>query len=348
MTSDPAALYSAYAARDARFDGVFFVGVTSTRIYCRPVCTARTPKRGNCRFFDSAAAAEQASFRPCLRCRPELAPGNARVDGGRREAGRIAQRIAAGMFEEGAGVEDIAAEFFMSARHMRRIVHRELGVSPMQLVLTQRLLLAKQLLTETALTVTDVAYSSGFSSVRRFNDAFLRRYGMPPTRLRRQQAAPPGLPGELPPTPRPLTLQLAYRPPFDWSGMLGFVARRTLVGIEHVDGGAFSRTVRIGGHSGRIRVQDAPAGRVLLVEITQSLTPVLPALLARVRRLFDLDARPDVIAARLGRDPRFRRALARAPGLRVPGAFDGFELVVRAILGQQVTVRTAAAIAGRF
>src|SRR5918999_3116761 len=185
MTQDTAALYSAFASRDPRFDGVFYVGVTSTGIYCRPVCTARTPKPANCRFFDSAEAAEKARFRPCLRCRPELAPGSAPVDDARRIAGLIAQRIDEGMLDDGAGVETIAARFGWSSRQIRRMVHRELGVSPMELVTTRRLLLAKQLLTETSLPIIHVAFASGFSSLRRFNDAFSRRYGMPPTRLRK-------------------------------------------------------------------------------------------------------------------------------------------------------------------
>jgi AraC family transcriptional regulator of adaptative response / DNA-3-methyladenine glycosylase II len=185
MTQDATALYNAYASRDPRFDGVFYVGVTSTGIYCRPVCTARTPRAANCRFFGSAEAAEKARFRPCLRCRPELAPGNAPVDDARRIAGLIVQRIDEGMLDDGAGLERVAAQFGWSARQIRRMVQQELGVSPMELVLTRRLLLAKQLLTETGLPIAEVAFASGFSSLRRFNDAFSGRYGMPPTRFRR-------------------------------------------------------------------------------------------------------------------------------------------------------------------
>src|SRR5688500_4901697 len=168
--TDASALYSAYAARDARFDGIFFIGVTSTGIYCRPICTAKTPRAANCRFFESAEAAEKARFRPCLRCRPELAPGNAPVDDSRRIASLIAQRIDEGMLDDGAGMETIAKRFGWSSRQIRRIVNRELGVSPIDLVLTRRLLLAKQLLTETSLPITEIAYASGFSSLRRFND----------------------------------------------------------------------------------------------------------------------------------------------------------------------------------
>jgi AraC family transcriptional regulator of adaptative response / DNA-3-methyladenine glycosylase II len=344
MTYDHAALYNALSARDPRFDGVFFVGVTSTGIYCRPVCTARTPRAENCRFFGSTAAAERASFRPCLRCRPELAPGSAPVDGARRVAGRIAQRIAEGMLDDGAGLEEIAAEFHMSSRQIRRVVQRELGVSPMELVLTRRLLLAKQLLTETDLPVIEVAYASGFSSLRRFNDAFLGRYGMPPTRLRKEAVGG----AKEPAASRPLTLRMSYRPPFDWEGLLDFLAPRAVAGVEWIGGGEYLRTVRLGERHGWIRVTHAPKNRALLVELTHSLSPAIPALLTRLRNLFDLSARPDVIAEQLGRDERLAASVARNPGLRVPGAFDGFEMAVRAVLGQQVTVKGATTLARRF
>jgi len=338
------ALYSAYAARDPRFDGVFFIGVTSTGIYCRPVCTARTPRPANCRFFDSAALAEQAHFRPCLRCRPELAPGNAPVDDAQRVAGLIVHRIDEGILDGGGGLEEIAREFGWSSRQIRRVVQRELGVSPMELVLTRRLLLAKQLLTETTLPITEVAFASGFASLRRFNDAFSGRYGMPPSRFRKAADAKAG---PVPPL-ETLTLQLAYRPPFHWAALLDFLGRRALLGVEAVEGDAYARTVRLGAATGWVRVRHAPARHALDVELARSLMPALPALLGRLRHLFDLAARPDVIAEHLGGDPLLAGRIAADPGLRVPGAFDGFELAVRAVLGQQVTVSAATAIAGRF
>ena len=341
---DSSALYTAYASRDPRFDGIFFIGVTSTGIYCRPVCTARTPKPANCRFFNSAEAAEKASFRPCLRCRPELAPGNAPVDDAHRIAALVAHRIEEGMLDDGAGMEKIAAQFGWSSRQIRRIVHKELGVSPIELVLTRRLLLAKQLLTETSLPIIEVAYASGFSSLRRFNDAFGTRYGMPPSRFRR--AAETG--GAKRVDGDTFTLQLSYRPPFDWAGMLRFLSVRALRGVESVQDDTYARTVELGPHRGWIRVRHAPERRGLLVELTHSLTPVLPALLGRLRHLFDLSARPDVIAAQLAQDPLLADAVARNPGLRVPGAFDGFELAVRAVLGQQITVKAATTLAGRL
>jgi len=344
MTQDFAALYDAFASRDSRFDGVFFVGVSSTGIYCRPVCTARMPKAANCRFFPSAAAAEQAAFRPCLRCRPELAPGNAPVDGSQRLARRIADRIGEGMLDGGAGVEEIAAEFHVSSRQLRRIIQKEFGVSPMELVTTRRLLLAKQLLTETTLPVIEVAYASGFASLRRFNDAFRGRYGMPPTRLRREAA---GTPARTHP-PDTLTLQLAYRPPYDWTGMTEFLGTRALRGVERATADGYARTVRVGDRTGWIHVRHAPGRHTLRVDLSHSLTPVLPAVLGRLRDVFDLGARPDLVAAKLAQDERLADAVARNPGLRVPGAFDGFEMAVRAVLGQQVTVKGAATLASRW
>jgi AraC family transcriptional regulator of adaptative response / DNA-3-methyladenine glycosylase II len=343
MTQNPTALYTAYTSRDPRFDGVFYIGVTSTGIYCRPVCTAKTPKAANCRFFDSAEAAEKANFRPCLRCRPELAPGNAPVDDAHRIAGLIAHRIDEGMLDDGAGLEAIAARFGWSSRQIRRMVQKELGVSPIELVLTRRLLLAKQLLTETMLPITEIAHASGFSSLRRFNDAFSGRYGMPPTRFRKATDAAAGAKASA----DTFTLQLTYRPPFDWSGMLGFLAVRALKGVERVEEGAYLRTVQLGAHRGWIHVRHRPERNTLLVELTHSLTPVLPALLGRLRHVFDLSARPDVIAAHLAQDALLAGIVGRNPGLRVPGAFDGFELALRAVLGQQISVRAATTLAGR-
>ena len=340
---DPKACYSALAARDRRFDGIFYVGVTSTGIYCRPVCTARTPKRANCKFFESREAAEKARFRPCLKCRPELAPGNAPVDDARRIAALVAQRIDEGMLDAGGGLEVVARKFGWSSRQIRRIVQQELGVSPMELLMTRRLLLAKQLLTETALPITEVAFASGFSSLRRFNDAFGTRYGMPPTRFRKTAELQP-VAGD----GATFTLQLAYRPPFDWDGILRFLHARTLLGVESVQNGEYHRTVHIGAEPGWVKVRNSPEKATLSIELTHTLTPVLPALLGRLRNLFDLAARPDVIASHLRRDRKLGLSLKKSPGLRVPGAFDGFELAVRAILGQQVSVKAATTISGRL
>jgi AraC family transcriptional regulator of adaptative response / DNA-3-methyladenine glycosylase II len=344
MNRDRRRLYQALAARDPRFDGIFFVGVTSTGIYCRPICPVKTPKAANCRFFDTAQETEQAGFRPCLRCRPELAPGSAPVDDSQRIAQLIVQRLEEGKLDAQAGLEDIADQFELSSRQIRRIVQKELGVPPIQLLLTRRLLLAKQLLTETALPVTEIAFASGFSSLRRFNDAFSTRYRMPPTRLRKK--ATEGAEAIADSTSS--TLQLSYRPPYDWDGVLAFLAARSLKGIEWVTAESYARTVRLGDAKGWIRVTQSRKKHALMLEFTHTLTPALPALLSRVRALFDLNARPDMISKHLARDERLARAVKRNPGMRVPGAFNGFELGLRAILGQQITVKAATTIACRF
>lgn len=345
MAPDDAALYKALESHDARFDGVFFVGVTSTGIYCRPVCTARTPKLANCRFFVTAEAAERAAFRPCLRCRPELAPGTAPVDDAHRIANLVASRIQDGMFDGASNLEEVAATFGWSSRQIRRIVHRELGVSPIELVLTRRLLLAKQLLTETTLPIAEIGFASGFASLRRFNDAFSNRYGMPPTRLRK---AANGASGSVHIAADTFTLQLAYRPPFDWEGMLRFLGARAFAGVECVDSESYSRTICLGAHAGWVQVRNAPQKNVLLVEVTHGLMPALPLLLSRLRNLFDLNARPDMISKQLMRDPTLTAIVKRNIGMRVPGSFDGFELAVRAILGQQITVKGATTLGGRY
>jgi AraC family transcriptional regulator of adaptative response / DNA-3-methyladenine glycosylase II len=344
MTQDRKALYKALTARDSRFDGIFFVGITSTGIYCRPICTARTPKAANCRFFDSAQEAEQDHFRPCLRCRPELAPGSAPVDDSQRIAHLIVQRLEDGTIGNDAGLEAIADQFELSSRQIRRIVQKELGVPPIQLLQTRRLLLAKQLLTETTLPVTQIAFASGFSSLRRFNDAFNSRYGLAPARLRKTAVEGAATGGGAATS----TLQLSYRPPYDWAGVLAFLAARELKGSEWVTDRFYARTVQLGDRKGWIKVTQANKKNSLLLEFTHSLTPVLPALLTRVRGLFDLNARPDIISRQLRKDPRLAASVKQTPGMRVPGAFSGFEMGLRAIIGQQVTVKSATTIACRF
>ncbi|MCU5774217.1 helix-turn-helix domain-containing protein [Erwiniaceae bacterium BAC15a-03b] len=341
---DNNAAYQALTSRDARFDGVFFVGVTSTGIYCRPICPVKAPQQKNCLFFDSVEAAEKASFRPCLRCRPELAPGNAPVDSAHRIADLLVQRIDEGLTSEAESLEQIASQFGISSRQLRRIVQKELGVSPVEIRQTRRLLLAKQLLTETRLPVTEVAFASGFSSLRRFNDAFNAQYRLSPSRLRKEAAddSHPFMASET------STLQLSYRPPYDWQAMLAFLSMRAIKGVEHISENSYARTVRLGSCTGWVRVTHAAAKSALMVEFTHSLTPVLPVLLRRLRNLFDLSARPDLIASHLGLDPLFHHSLSVNPGLRVAGAFDGFEMAVRAILGQQITVKAATTIACRF
>ncbi len=340
MKIDTETCYRALAARDARFDGLFFVGVTTTRIYCRPICSARTPGRDRCRFFASAAAAEHAGFRPCLRCRPELAPGHAPVDSLGRTARLAAARIEAGALNDDGSLESLARELGLSSRQLRRAIRREYGVSPVELAQTRRLLLAKQLLTETNLPMIEVALASGFASVRRFNALFQSHYSMTPSRIRRAAGVNTARDS--------LTLTLAYRPPFAWKPIIQFLAGRATLGVESVLDNCYLRTVRIGETRGWVKVEPAARRNALAVEISTSLAAVLPTLLPKLRCLFDLDARPDIIAAHLSADPRLARAACQLPGLRVPGSVDGFETAVRAILGQRISVPGATTLAGRL
>jgi AraC family transcriptional regulator of adaptative response / DNA-3-methyladenine glycosylase II len=333
--------YRALKARDARFDGRFFVAVSSTRIYCRPVCTVKPPKRENCRFFPSAAAAEAGGYRPCLRCRPELAPGNASVDA----TSRLAQ-AAASMMEDRTldqeGLDTLAGRLGITDRHLRRAFGAEFGVSPVEFAQTQKLLLAKRLLTDTALPVTEVAFASGFGSVRRFNALFKQRYRLRPGQLRAplRGAAPVAAVADV------LKFELSFRPPFDWPAVSVFLGARAIAGVEAVEGGCYRRTVRIPidgkEHTGWIAIEMSPKKPTLRVAVSASLAKALPPVLSRVKALMDLACHPAEVAQALG-------ALAKHhPGLRVPGAFDGFEMAVRAILGQQVTVAGARTVAGRF
>ncbi|MBS4164783.1 putative bifunctional transcriptional activator/DNA repair enzyme AlkA [Candidatus Protochlamydia amoebophila] len=334
--------FEAYLSRDARFDGLFYVGVLSTGIYCRCICPARRPKESNCRFFKSTGEAEKEFFRPCLRCRPELAPGQSPVDDAHRLANLLISSMQEGLFDE-LGLEDIALKFNLSSRQIRRVIQKEFGVSPIQLLLTRRLLLAKQLLTDTDLSVIDIAFASGFSSLRRFNDAFKKHYRMPPSQLKKEcQRKKAFFPSAY------ITLQLNYRPPYDWIGFLNFLSIRSLKGIELVKNNCYLRTVQIREYKGWIHVSHVEDKRCLRVKIASSLVPVLAILLERIRNFFDLNARPDKISVQLGQDPFLAKEVAKNPGLRVPGTFDGFELAFRAILGQQITVKAATTLASRF
>ena len=340
MNIDDDVCYRALLARDTRFDGVFFVGVKTTGIYCRPVCTAKTPGRDRCRFFASAALAEQAGFRPCLRCRPELAPGLAPVDSARTIARAAAARIEAGALTDGGSLEKLAADLGLSSRQLRRSVRKELGVAPVELAQTNRLLLAKRLIAETQLPMVQVAFAAGFESVRRFNALFRSHYRLTPSTLRRSSSKEVAADC--------LRLTLAYRPPLDWAALLRFLAARAIPGVECVAGVAYQRTVGIGEHRGWLRVSPVANRNLLAVDLSTALAPALPSILVRLRNLFDLDARPDVIAGHLALDPLLATQVKNQPGLRLPGAFDSFELGMRALLGQQVTVRGASTLAGRF
>jgi AraC family transcriptional regulator, regulatory protein of adaptative response / DNA-3-methyladenine glycosylase II len=336
MELDSDACFRAVRARDRRFDGQFFVAITSTRIYCRPICPARPAKRDNMRFYSSAAAAERAGFRPCLRCRPERAPGLASVDA----VSRLVGAAIAGIEEHAlssAHVGDLAASLGVSDRHLRRITESELGVSPIELAQTQRLLMAKRLLGDTRLSQTEIAFASGFGSVRRFNALFKSRYGLSPRALRGTATAAEGL-----------HCQLEFRPPFAWEALLDHLRLRAIPGVEMADATHYRRTVSIDDTQGWIAVSLGKKANALNVDVSPSLAPVIGSVIVRVKRLFDLGAVPDAVSVLLSQDPLLAKVVRRIPGLRVAGAFDGFELAVRAILGQQVSVKSATTLAGRW
>lgn len=336
MKLDPDTCYKAVASHDRRFDGRFFVGVSSTGVYCRPICAVRTPKRENCTFYDSAAAAEKQGFRPCLRCRPELAPGHGLAD----LSGRLAQ-AAATLIDEGfmvdAGVAGLAARIGITERHLRRLFDAQFGVSVLEYAQTQRLLLAKRLLTDTGLTVTDVAHAAGFGSVRRFNDVLKTRYGLTPMAMRKRAAD--NVADEL-------VFELGYRPPMAWAAFLQFLGVRAVDGIEQLGDGSYARTLAIdsGGrmHVGWLRLEHVARRHVIKVTLSGSLAHVIPQALGRVRRLCDLGCRPDVVDQHLG------PLAAEAPGMRLPGAVDGFEIAVRAVVGQVISVKHARTLLARL
>ena len=344
--------YKALQARDTRFDGWFFVGVKTTGIYCRPVCSARTPLARSCLFVATAAAAEQAGFRPCLRCPPELAPaGNGTVALEQALLGTIRSRAIGG-----GSVDELADVTGYSARQLRRLTVRAFGVTPVEIIQTERLLFAKKLLQETALPMMDVALSAGFGSLRRFNALFRERYRFAPTALRRApvtrgRSGPPKTLPTLPPVhDGHLRLRLAYRPPLAWRELLNYLAKRAVPGVESIlpDEGAYRRTVIIADKVGWLQVDRSPDGDYLDVTAPAHLTDVLWPVLARLRILFDLDANPESADAHLGADPLLAPLVRRHPGLRVPGAWDPFELAVRAVLGQQVSVAGATTLAARL
>lgn len=346
-TAEDEGRYLALRTRDARFDGQFFTGVTSTGIYCRPVCAVRTPRRENCRFFALAAQAESAGFRPCLRCRPEVAPQA--LAWSVQDATTILVQQAVRLLDaseawgdgQGTTAAQLAQRLGVSDRHLRRIFEAALGISPLQYLQTRRLLTAKQLLTDTAMPVTQVALASGFGSVRRFNAAFAQHYGLNPTRLRSAGTAPG--------TAHRGSVRLAYRPPFDAAALLAFFAQRQFEGVEWApadDALTLRRTVRLSAGAqcvtGWLAARFDTQRHLVLLDTSESLHPVLPQVIARVRALLDLDADPTAINTALHGD------FPTGDGLRVPGAFDGFELAVRAVLGQQITVAAARTLGQRL
>jgi AraC family transcriptional regulator of adaptative response / DNA-3-methyladenine glycosylase II len=329
--------YRAIATRDARFDGRLFIGVKTTGIYCRPICPARTPKAENVLFFPSAAAAQGAGFRPCLRCRPESSPEAAAWRGTSATVSRALALIAEGALAGGeASMPAFAERLGVGERQLRRLFEKHLGAPPIAVAQTRRILFAKQLIQDTDLPMIAVASAAGFGSVRRFNDAFRTLYRRSPRQLRARRSAPRAA----------VTIRLGYRPPYDWDAIAGFFAARAIPGVELVCADRYARTIALGGEVGSVEV--SPDRGHLRATIRFPDLRAMLAIVARLRRMFDLDADVATIEAHLSADARLAPLVARRPGLRTPGAWDGFELAIRAILGQQITVAAARNLAGRL
>jgi AraC family transcriptional regulator of adaptative response / DNA-3-methyladenine glycosylase II len=341
MDLDHDACYRAIELRDARFDGRFFTAVRTTGVYCRPVCPARTPRSVNVTFFATAAAAQDAGYRPCLRCRPETAP---ELGAWRGTSSTVARALA--LIELGAldhhGVRGLAERLGMGERQLRRVFREQLGASPISIAQTRRMFLAVQLVHETHLPMTQVAFAAGFGSIRRFNESFRALFGRTPGEVRRKRARPVTVPAD-----GVVGLLLRYRPPYDWPAMLEFLRRRAIPGMEYIVGDCYARTIQLNGLQGTLRVQPA-AGNALQVWVRFPNLSALPAIIARIRRIFDLSADPISIGAHLSTDPLLAPLVTRRPGLRVPGAWDGFELAIRAVLGQQISVTAAVRLAARL
>ena len=313
---DRSTCYRAFQSHDARFDGRVYVGVTSTGIYCRPVCPARAPRFENCRFFSSAAAAQEAGFRPCLRCRPEIAPDFASWRGSANTVSRALALIADGALDgDEAGVEALADRLGVGGRQLRRLFQRHLGASPVAVSQTRRVLFAKQLLHDSNLPMAEVALASGFGSVRRFNETFRKLFGRPPGMLRRRAARDSAARDGV-------TLRLAYRPPYDWSGMLVALSSRTACSQEWIEAGVWHRRLELDGRHGHVSVAHLPDRNAVAVTIRFPSVRALPAIVARVRRVFDLGADITTIDGHLARDPALAPLIAKRPGLRAPGRWE--------------------------
>jgi len=339
MELDRRACDRARRSRDARFDGRFFIGVTSTGVYCRPICPARAPKDEHVRYFPTAAAAEAAGFRPCLRCRPEASPGTPAWLGTSGLVSRALRLISEGALD-GDGVERLADRLGVTARHLRRLFLQHLGATPLEVALTRRVHFAKKLLDETTLAFNQVAFASGFGSLRRFNGQIRRTYRRTPTELRRLARL------HVVSDPECYRFRLAY--PYDWDAVLAFLRARAIPGVESVKGSHYRRTITVEGKNGAIDVSPVEPSFALGLEVRFPDPRALLFIVEGVRRVFDLGADPAVIGEHLRADPLLREPLAKHPGIRTPGAWDGFELAVRAILGQQISVGAATTLAGRI
>lgn len=339
---DPLMLARARLSRDARFDGKFFVAVSSTGIYCRPICPAPSPHEHNVRYFLTAAAAAEAGFRPCLRCRPEAAPGTPAWLGTSAVVRRALRLIQDGALD-GSTVTAFAARVGIGSRHLDRLFLKHVGASPIAVARTRRLHFAKRLIDESNLPMTEIALASGFNSLRRFNDTFREAYGRPPRELRKQRRdAPPHGPGD------EVMLTLSYRPPYDWAHVLEFLARRAIPGVEHVEGNSYSRLVQLAGGHAVIEVGHVPERNALQLRVRGAPSGSLFQLACAARRVFDLSADPALVAKGFASDPQLHALVRRRPGMRIPGSWEPFECAVRAVLGQQVTVAAARTLAMRI
>jgi AraC family transcriptional regulator of adaptative response / DNA-3-methyladenine glycosylase II len=342
MQLDHATCERARLARDGRYDGRFFIAVTSTKIYCRPICPAPTAKSKNVRYYPSAAAAAEDGFRPCLRCRPEASPGTPAWEGAASTVTRGLKLIAESALDE-AGVDKLAERLGMGSRHLRRLFLKHLGATPIAVAQTRRVHFAKKLIDESSLSMTEVALASGFNSVRRFNATFQNLYGRAPSELRRlsRGAKEPGERGRY-------RFRLDYRPPLNWVSLLEFLESRAIPGVESVEAGEYRRNISLQGENGSIAVRAVKGKPWLELDIRFPDPRALLRIVERVRRIFDLQADPAEVERQFQRDATLSPLLRAYPGLRVPGCWDGFELAVRAILGQQVSVKGASTLAGRI
>jgi AraC family transcriptional regulator of adaptative response / DNA-3-methyladenine glycosylase II len=326
-------------SRDARFDGRFFTAVKTTGIYCRPICPVKAPKSRNVQFFNTAAAASEAGFRPCLRCRPESSPGTPAWAGTSATVSRGLRLISEGALDQEGSVETLSDRLGVTPRHLSRLFLQHLGASPIAIAQTRRLHFAKKLLDETDLPMTEIALSAGYGSVRRFNDHIKSVYGRTPSILRSRTAT-----REI----SSFQLRLPYRPPYDYQGVINFLALRATPGVEVVQDGRYERSIRVGVETGRLIVTHQPLHNLLLCEIRLGSSKHLMNVVEKVRRMFDLNADPMEISSCLARDPDLAPAVERNPGLRVPGTWDPFEVLVRAIVGQQISVKGATTVMGKI
>jgi AraC family transcriptional regulator, regulatory protein of adaptative response / DNA-3-methyladenine glycosylase II len=331
MLPDHNTCYRAISAKDRRFDGYIFTAVKTTGVYCRPICPARLPKTTNVTFYPSAAAAQEAGYRPCLRCRPETAPDTPAWRGTSATISRALRLIDEGALDEG-GVERLALRLGLGDRQLRRLFLKHIGATPSAVAQTRRVLLAKQLLHETRLPMAHIAMGSGFGSIRRFNEVFQGLFGRPPSQIRQ---------GLTPETDvvkgEEISLKLRFRAPYDWHSVAAFLRARLYHGVEAFDGDYYCRSFRVAGHIGILRVGPG-GGDWLDVGVSCDDISILARIIANVRRVFDLDCDPDVIAGHLGGDAVLGPVVAQRPGLRLVSSWSGFEGIVRAVLGQQVTV----------